>query len=59
LFYRLLYRPAGLEAGVIVASESGDDEPGWTEVPGDSVITATAQQVSVMSLATDGRIAIS
>jgi gamma-glutamyl hercynylcysteine S-oxide hydrolase len=53
----LFYRPAGL--GVIVASEPGDDEPGWTEVPGGSVITATPQQVSVMELATDGRIAIS
>ena len=56
----LFYRPAGLGVGVIVASEPGDDEPGWTEVPGGSVITATPYEVSVMSLATDdGRIAIS
>jgi glutamine amidotransferase len=58
----LCYRPAGPGAGVIVASEPGDDEPGWTEVPGDSVITATPQQVSVVELAAattaDGRIAI-
>jgi glutamine amidotransferase len=53
----LFYRPAGL--GVIVASEPGDDEPGWTEVPGGSVITATSRQVSVMELATDGRISMS
>jgi gamma-glutamyl hercynylcysteine S-oxide hydrolase len=54
LFYR-----AGLGAGVVVASEPGDDEPGWTEVPEGSVITATPHQVSVTELATDGRIAIS
>ena len=53
----LFYRSAG--AGVIVASEPGDDEPGWTEVPEGSVITATPHQVSVTELATDGRIAIS
>jgi len=53
----LFYRSAG--AGVTVASEPGDDEPGWTEVPGGSVITATSHRVSVMELATDGRIAIS
>jgi gamma-glutamyl hercynylcysteine S-oxide hydrolase len=44
----LFYRPAG---GVMVASEPCDDEPGWTEVPGSSVITATPQQVSVVELA--------
>jgi gamma-glutamyl hercynylcysteine S-oxide hydrolase len=53
----LFYRSAG--AGVTVASEPGDDEPGWTEVPGGLVITATSHRVSVMELATDGRIAIS
>jgi gamma-glutamyl hercynylcysteine S-oxide hydrolase len=53
----LFYRSAG--SGVTVASEPGDDEPGWTEVPGGSVITATPYEVSVMELATDGRIAIS
>jgi gamma-glutamyl hercynylcysteine S-oxide hydrolase len=55
----LFYRSAGLGAGVVVASEPGDDEPGWTEVPGGSVITATPYEVSVVALATDGRIAIS
>jgi hypothetical protein len=35
----------------VVASEPCDDEPGWTEVPASSVITATPQQVSVVELA--------
>jgi glutamine amidotransferase len=48
----LFYRSADPGAGVIVASEPGDDEPGWTEVPGDSVVTATPQQVSVAALGT-------
>ena len=55
---------------VVVASEPGDDGPGWTEVPDGSVLTATPGQVSVTPLATpdipaspdqnteDGRIAI-
>jgi hypothetical protein len=53
---------------VEVASEPGDDEPGWTEVPDSCVVTATRQQVSVAELAAlngqniqdseDGRIAI-
>jgi gamma-glutamyl hercynylcysteine S-oxide hydrolase len=38
--------------GVLVASEPGDDEPGWTEVPDGSVVTATPGQVSVTELAT-------
>jgi glutamine amidotransferase len=45
LFYRRR------EGSVLVASEPGDDEPGWAEVPGDCVVTATPQQVSVTSLA--------
>jgi gamma-glutamyl hercynylcysteine S-oxide hydrolase len=36
---------------VLVASEPGDDDPGWAEVPGGSVLTATPQQVSVTGLA--------
>jgi glutamine amidotransferase len=51
---------------VVVASEPGDDEPGWTEVPGDSVVTATAGRVDVTPLSapglevpSNGRIAIS
>ena len=36
---------------VVVASEPGDDEPGWTEVPADCVVTATPQQISVTGLA--------
>jgi gamma-glutamyl hercynylcysteine S-oxide hydrolase len=35
---------------VLVASEPGDDEPGWAEVPDGSVVTATPQQVSVTGL---------
>ncbi len=60
--------PAG--SFVLVASEPGDDEPGWTEVPDSRVVTATRQRVSVAELADldgevrrrqdseDGRIAI-
>ncbi len=39
---------------MVVASEPGDDEPGWTEVPGDSVVTATAGQVDVIPLPAPG-----
>jgi glutamine amidotransferase len=47
----LCYRVAGPgDAGVIVASEPGDDEPGWTEVPGDSLLTASAGAVEVRPL---------
>ena len=35
---------------MVVASEPGDDEPGWIQVPPGSVVTATPQQVSVMKL---------
>ena len=45
LFYRRR------EGAVLVASEPGDDEPGWAEVPDGSVLTATPQQVSVTGLA--------
>ena len=70
--HTLYYRQAGGHA-VTVASEPADDEPGWIEVPGDSVISAVPQQVSVTPLpalnpeipditptppAPDGRIAI-
>ena len=37
--------------GVVVASEPGDDEPGWTEVPDGSVLAATAGTVEVRPLA--------
>ena len=46
LCYRRCPGPA-----VVVASEPDDDEPGWTEVPEGSVVTATPQQVSVTPLA--------
>ena len=45
LFYRRR------DGAVLVASEPGDDEPGWAEVPDGSVLTATPQQVSVTGLA--------
>ena len=35
---------------VVVASEPGDDEPGWTEVPDRQVLTATPSLVSVEPL---------
>ncbi|HEV2537884.1 MAG TPA: ergothioneine biosynthesis protein EgtC [Streptosporangiaceae bacterium] len=44
----LFYRRGG--GGVIVASEPGDDNPGWAEVPDGSVLTATPRQVSVTGL---------
>ena len=66
----LWYRSGPAGSSVMVASEPGDDEPGWTEVPDGCVVTATCQQVSVADLADldgqvrqhqdpeDGRIAI-
>jgi gamma-glutamyl hercynylcysteine S-oxide hydrolase len=50
----LCYRAAGPGSpggpGVVVASEPGDDEAGWTEVPGNSVLTATVDAVHVRPL---------
>ena len=46
----LWYRSGLAGSFVIVASEPGDDEPGWTEVPDDCVVDATRQQVSVAEL---------
>ncbi len=37
--------------GVTVASEPGDDQPGWTEVPDRHALTASADGVSVVPLA--------
>ena len=66
----LWYRSGPAGSSVVVASEPGDDAPGWTEVPDDCVVAATRQQVSVAELSTldvpvmphqepeDGRIAI-
>jgi len=31
-------------------TEPGDDEPGWTEIPGDCVVIATPGQVDVTPL---------
>lgn len=46
--HTLYYRRA--EGSVTVASEPGDDEPGWIEVPQGSLVTATPEQVSVTPL---------
>ncbi|HEY1344731.1 MAG TPA: hypothetical protein VGF54_07100, partial [Streptosporangiaceae bacterium] len=46
----LCYRAAGPGAGVVVASEPGDDGPGWTEVPDRTVLTATLDGVEVRPL---------
>ncbi|HEX8008394.1 MAG TPA: ergothioneine biosynthesis protein EgtC [Trebonia sp.] len=44
----LWYRRAS--GGVTVASEPGDEEPGWTEVPDRQLLTAVPDQVSVRPL---------
>ena len=49
------------ESAVTVASEPGDDAPGWVEVPDNTVVSATPQRVSVTQLdrhtqTADGRI---
>ena len=45
------YRRSG--ASVVVASEPGDDQPGWTEVQDRHSLTATPSQVSVRPLAAE------
>jgi len=47
----LWYRSGPADTFVVVASEPGDDEPGWTEVPDSRVVAATRQQVSVTEIA--------
>jgi gamma-glutamyl hercynylcysteine S-oxide hydrolase len=48
--HTLYYRET--PASVTVASEPGDDEPGWNEIPRDgSLVTATPGQVTVTRLA--------
>ncbi len=44
----LCYRQAA--GSVVVASEPGDDEPGWVEVPDGSLLTATVAGVDVKPL---------
>jgi gamma-glutamyl hercynylcysteine S-oxide hydrolase len=44
----LCYRLSG--GGVVVGSEPGDEEPGWTEVPDRSVLAATPAGVTVSPL---------
>jgi gamma-glutamyl hercynylcysteine S-oxide hydrolase len=46
--HTLYYRR--VPGSVTVASEPGDDEPGWIEVPRGSLVTATPEQVSVFPL---------
>jgi glutamine amidotransferase len=50
----LCYRAAGPGApggpGVVVASEPGDDGPGWADVPDNSMLTATLDAVEVRPL---------
>jgi len=38
------------DGGVVVASEPGDEEPGWTEVPDRTVLTATPAGVDLRPL---------
>jgi glutamine amidotransferase len=45
------YRRSG--ESVVVASEPGDDQPGWAEVPDRHSLTATPSQVSVRPLAAE------
>jgi gamma-glutamyl hercynylcysteine S-oxide hydrolase len=49
----LWYRRSG--GSVVVASEPGDDEPGWAEVPDRQVLTATPSLVSVEPLTSVAR----
>jgi glutamine amidotransferase len=46
----LWYRPSGPSGPSVVVASEPDDEPGWTEVPDGSVITATPQEVTVTRL---------
>jgi glutamine amidotransferase len=54
LVTRRLHGPTGagpaLDAGVVVASEPYDDEPGWADVPDDSLVVATVGDVRVTPL---------
>jgi glutamine amidotransferase len=48
----LCYRLSG--DSVLVASEPGDDEPGWTQVSDQCVLTATSSGVEVSPLPVPG-----
>jgi hypothetical protein len=49
--HTLYYRQSPDGPSVTVASEPGDDQPGWIEIPRDgSLISATPEQVSVARL---------
>ncbi len=48
----LCYRAGG--TGVVVASEPGDDQPGWAQVPDGCVLTATVDAVDVSPLPATG-----
>ena len=47
----LWYRRDASAGSVAVASEPCDDEPGWVEVPGRHLVTATPREVAVRPLA--------
>jgi glutamine amidotransferase len=51
----LWYRRSG--ESVVVASEPGDDEPGWAEVPDRHVLTATPALVSIRPLTAETGVA--
>jgi gamma-glutamyl hercynylcysteine S-oxide hydrolase len=46
----LWYRPSGPAGPSVVVASEPDGEPGWTEVPDGSVVTATPQEVTVTKL---------
>jgi gamma-glutamyl hercynylcysteine S-oxide hydrolase len=47
----LCYRAS--PAGVVVASEPGDDEPGWVDVPDQSLVQASVGSVTVRPICAD------
>jgi gamma-glutamyl hercynylcysteine S-oxide hydrolase len=56
LWYRLRGEATSASASVTVASEPSDDEPGWTEVPDRHLLVATADEVSIRSVADSARV---
>ena len=46
----LWYRSGPASAFVVVASEPGDDEPGWTEVPDHHLVDVTADTVTITDM---------
>jgi glutamine amidotransferase len=56
LWYRLRGEATSASASVTVASEPSDDQPGWTEVPDRHLLVATADEVSIRSVADSARV---